>query len=69
MLVIWTSVLKPCFIQNIAGYYQGFFPGKRGFSTGKPIYPQPVVDIKNWKIQEKSNMGLNNYRKPKLQAG
>jgi hypothetical protein len=69
MLVIWTPLLKMGFTRNIAGYYQGFFKEKRGFSTGKAIYPQPVVDIKNWKIQENRKRGYDNYLKPKLQAG
>ena len=69
MLVIWATLRKPGFTQNIAGYYQGFFHGKRSFSTGNSIYPQPIVDIINWKIRKKANRGCTNYPKPTLQAG
>ena len=69
MLVIWATFRKEGFTQNIARYYQGFFPGKWGFSTGNSIYPQPIVDIINWKIRKKANRGCTNYPKPTLQAG
>jgi hypothetical protein len=69
MLVFRKLISKTGFTQNLACYYQGFFNEKRRFSTGKSNYPQPIVDIKNWKIHEKMNKGFDNYRKRTLQAG